>query len=67
MEDHVHICLIAVFEAPNNPHPIKPYIEFVSLPFSKLKHFCRFNKGGCCKKIRGFCEAQKCPEIPKEK
>ena len=44
----------------------EPYLEFVSLPFSKLKHLCRFEKGGYCKKIRGFCEAQKCPEIPKE-
>ena len=44
----------------------EPYIEFVSLPFSKLKHLCRFEKGGYCKKIRAVCEAQKCPEIPKE-
>ncbi len=44
----------------------EPYIEFVSLPFSRLRHLCRFEKGGYCKKIRGFCEAQKCPEIPKE-
>ena len=44
----------------------EPYIEFVSLPFSKLKHLCRFEKGGYCKKIRAVCEAQKCPEIPKK-
>ncbi|MEM3551421.1 MAG: Lrp/AsnC family transcriptional regulator, partial [Candidatus Bathyarchaeia archaeon] len=24
----------------------EPYIEFVSLPFSKHKHLCRFEKGG---------------------
>jgi len=41
------------------------YTEFVSIPFSKLKHLCRFEKGGYCKKIRGACEPQKCPEIPK--
>jgi hypothetical protein len=44
----------------------EPYIEFVSLPFSKLRNLCRFEKGGYCKKIRAVCEAQKCPEIPKE-
>jgi predicted ArsR family transcriptional regulator len=44
----------------------EPYIEFVSLPFSKLRHLCRFEKGGYCKKIRAVCEAKKCPEIPKE-
>jgi predicted ArsR family transcriptional regulator len=44
----------------------EPYIEFVSLPFSKLRLLCRFEKGGYCKKIRAVCEAKKCPEIPKE-
>jgi len=44
----------------------EPYIEFVSLPFSKLRHLCRFEKGGYCKKIRAVCEAKKCPEIQKE-
>jgi hypothetical protein len=44
----------------------EPYIEFVSFPFSKLRHLCRFEKGGYCKKIRAVCEAKKCPKIPKE-
>ena len=44
----------------------EPCVEFVFLPFSKLKHLCRFEKGGYCKKIRAVCEAKKCPEIPKE-
>jgi len=44
----------------------EPYVEFVSLPFSKLKHLCRFEKGGYCKKIRAVCEAQNCPQILKE-
>jgi len=43
----------------------EPSTEVVSLPFSKLTHLCRFEKGGYCKKIRGTCEPQKCPEIPK--
>ena len=29
-----------------------PSIEIVSLPFSRLKHLCRFEKGGYCKKSR---------------
>ena len=44
----------------------EPYTEFVSIPFSRLRHLCRFEKGGYCKKIRAVWEAQKCPEIPKE-
>ena len=44
----------------------EPYMEFVSLPFSKLRHLCRFEKGGYCKKIRAVCEAQNCPQILKE-
>ena len=44
----------------------EPYVEFVSLPFSKLKHLCRFEKGGYCKKIREFCEAQNAPKSQKK-
>jgi len=44
----------------------EPYIEFVSLPFRKLRHLCRFEKGGYCKKNKGRMRSQKCPEIPKE-
>jgi hypothetical protein len=44
-----------------------PSIEIVSLPFSRLKHLCRFEKGGYCKKIKNRCEAQNCPQIPKKK
>ena len=42
-----------------------PYIRLVTLPFSRLKHLCRFEKGGYCKKIKGRCEPQNCPQIPK--
>jgi predicted transcriptional regulator len=42
-----------------------PLIEIVSLPFSRLKHLCRFEKGGYCKQARKGCEAQNCPQIKK--
>jgi hypothetical protein len=45
--------------------PSEPYTEVVSLPFSLLKHLCRFEKGGYCKKIKGACKPQNCPEILK--
>jgi len=44
----------------------EPYIEFVSLPFSKLKHLRRFEKGGYCKKIRAACEAKNAPKSQKD-
>jgi predicted ArsR family transcriptional regulator len=43
----------------------EPYIEFVSLPFRKLRHLCRFEKGGYCKKIRAVCEAKNAPKSQK--
>jgi DNA-binding transcriptional ArsR family regulator len=42
-----------------------PFTETVTLTFSRLKHLCRFEKGGYCKEIRNRCEAQKCPQILK--
>jgi DNA-binding Lrp family transcriptional regulator len=42
-----------------------PYTVIVSLTFQKLKHLCRFEKGGYCKAMRRRCEAQDCPEIIK--
>ena len=44
----------------------EPFTEVVSLPFSRLRHLCRFEKGGYCKKIKGACKAQNCPETPKK-
>lgn len=43
----------------------KPYTTIVSLTFQKLRHLCRFEKGGYCKKIRGKCTPQNCPQIVK--
>lgn len=44
----------------------EPRTTIVSLTFQKLKHLCRFEKGGNCKKTRRRCEAQNCPQILKE-
>ena len=44
----------------------EPSIEVVSLPFSRLRHLYRFEKGGYCKKIKGACKPQNCPQIPKQ-
>jgi len=44
-----------------------PSITIVSLPFSRLRHLCRFEKGGYCKEARKTCEASNCPQIPKNK
>jgi len=43
-----------------------PSSEVVTLPFHKLRHLCRFEKGGYCKKIKRKCEAQNCPQILKK-
>ena len=42
-------------------------ITIVSLPFSRLKHICRFEKGGHCKQARQNCSPEDCPQIPKVK
>jgi len=43
----------------------KPYTTIVSLTFQRLRHLCRFEKGGYCKKTKRRCEAQNCPQILK--
>jgi DNA-binding HxlR family transcriptional regulator len=44
-----------------------PPVELVHLPFTKLKHLCRFEKGGYCKEVRTDCSSRICPQIPKVK
>ena len=44
-----------------------PSFTIVSLPFSRLRHLCRFEKGRHCKQVRKNCEAGNCPQIPKKK
>ena len=41
------------------------FTDTVTLNFSRLRHLCRFEKGGYCKQTRKRCGAQKCPQILK--
>jgi len=43
----------------------EPYTTIVSLTFQKLKHLCRFEKGGYCKETSKDCAPQICPQIRK--
>ena len=42
-----------------------PHVELVALPFSRLRHVCRFEKGGYCKETRKGCAPQICRQIRK--
>jgi len=46
---------------------LDPSITIITLPFSRLRHLCRFEKGGYCKQVRKNCNAENCPQIPKSK
>jgi predicted ArsR family transcriptional regulator len=42
-----------------------PRVELVVVAFSRLRHVCRFEKGGRCKETRKDCAPQICPQIMK--
>jgi predicted ArsR family transcriptional regulator len=42
-----------------------PNVELVTMPFSTVKHICRFEKGGYCKQKKASCSPQICPQIRK--
>jgi predicted ArsR family transcriptional regulator len=42
-----------------------PRVELATIPFSRLRHVCRFEKGGYCKETRKNCTPQICPQIKK--
>jgi predicted ArsR family transcriptional regulator len=42
-----------------------PTVELVAIPFRRLRHVCRFEKGGICKETRRSCAPQICPQIRK--
>ena len=42
-----------------------PNVELAALPFSRLRHVCRFEKGGYCKETKRDCAPQICPQIRK--
>lgn len=41
-------------------------LGMVSISFPKLKHACRFEKGGFCKQLKKACASQTCPIIATE-
>ena len=42
-----------------------PQVELVVIAFSRLRHVCRFEKGGHCKETKKNCTPQICPQIRK--
>jgi len=42
-----------------------PDAELVAIAFSRLRHVCRFEKGGYCKETKKHCVPQICPQIRK--
>jgi len=42
-------------------------VDIVSLTFGRLKHACRFEKGGWCKGAKGKCSMENCPLTLKTK
>jgi predicted ArsR family transcriptional regulator len=42
-----------------------PYETLVTLQFTRLRHLCRFEKGGYCKEAKKNCAPQNCPQIRK--
>ena len=44
-----------------------PSVEIVHLPFSRLKHLCRFEKGGYCKETKMNCTSHYCSQLPKDR
>jgi len=40
-------------------------VELVTMPFSRVKHVCRFEKGGWCKEKKASCSPQICTQIRK--
>ena len=42
-----------------------PQVELVTIAFKRLRHVCRFEKGGYCKETRKNCAPQICPQTRK--
>jgi DNA-binding Lrp family transcriptional regulator len=42
-----------------------PRVELVAIPFSRIRHICRFEKGGYCKETKRDCAPQICSQIRK--
>mgnify|MGYP001058423065 CR=1 FL=1 len=44
-----------------------PTADLVFLPFTRLRHACRFEKGNWCKERKKMCSPQICPLLTKKK
>ena len=42
-----------------------PNVELAAIPFSRIRHICRFEKGGYCKETKRDYAPQICPQIKK--
>ena len=42
-----------------------PHVELVAIPFRRIRHICKFEKGGYCKETKRGCMPQICPQIRK--
>jgi DNA-binding Lrp family transcriptional regulator len=42
-----------------------PTVELVAIPFIRLRHICRFEKGGYSKETKKTCTPQICPQTRK--
>jgi len=42
-----------------------PYETLATLQFTRLRHLCRFEKGGYCKEAKKNCAPQNCPQTRK--
>jgi predicted ArsR family transcriptional regulator len=42
-----------------------PYETLITLQFTRLRHLCRFEKGGYCKEAKKNCAPQNCPQTRK--
>lgn len=49
------------------PIEIVEAADTVHLTFRRLRHACRFEKGGWCKEVKGKCVQEKCPLTIKNK
>jgi len=45
--------------------PEDPGVELAAMPFGRVRHVCRFEKGGWCKEKKVFCSPQICPQMRK--
>ena len=56
-----------LYRLSKRPVEVVEGIDVVSLTFQRLRHACRFEKGGWCKEAKGKCTPEKCPLISKTK